>query len=60
MRCLLKKEKFGQLKLQWMFKMKKISENIYEIPKEGGMLVPGRIFFSDKIIKNVEIGRAHV
>ncbi len=35
-------------------KLKKISENIYELPKEGGMLVPGRIFFSEKMIKDVE------
>jgi len=35
-------------------KMKKLTENIYELPKEGKMKVPGRIFASDKIFKNVE------
>jgi len=35
-------------------KMKKVEENIYELPKEGKMKVPGRIFASDKIFKNVE------
>ena len=35
-------------------KMKKVAENIYELPKEGKMKVPGRIFASDKIFKNVE------
>jgi tRNA-splicing ligase RtcB (3'-phosphate/5'-hydroxy nucleic acid ligase) len=35
-------------------KIKKVAENIYELPKEGKMLVPGRIFASDKIFENVE------
>lgn len=35
-------------------KLKKISENIYELPKINGMLVPGRIFFSEKLLKNLE------
>ena len=35
-------------------KIKKISENIWEIPKEDGMLVPGRIFASDKLMKYIE------
>src|SRR3989344_3412235 len=35
-------------------KLKKISENVWEIPKENGMLVPGRVFASDKLIKNIE------
>ncbi len=30
-------------------KIKKISKNVYEIPKKGKMLVPGRIFVSEKI-----------
>jgi len=34
-------------------KIKKIAENVYEIPKEGKMLVPGRIFASDKLIKPI-------
>jgi len=34
--------------------MKRVEENIYELPKQGKMLVPGRIFASDKIFKNVE------
>ena len=35
-------------------KLKKIQENIYELPKEEGMLVPGRIFISEKLLKDVE------
>lgn len=34
--------------------IKKISENIYEIPKEGKMNVPARIFASDKILENIK------
>jgi len=34
--------------------IKKISENVYEIPKEGKMLVPGIIYASDKLMKNIE------
>lgn len=34
--------------------LKKIEENIYEIPKVGKMLVPGRVFFSEDMIRNVE------
>jgi tRNA-splicing ligase RtcB (3'-phosphate/5'-hydroxy nucleic acid ligase) len=33
--------------------IKKISENIYEIPKEGKMNVPGRIYASEKIMENI-------
>ena len=35
-------------------KLKKIAENIYELPKEGKMLVPGRLFVSPKLLENVE------
>jgi len=35
-------------------KLRKIEKNIYELPKEAGMHVPGRIFFSEKMIKEVE------
>ncbi len=38
-------------------KLKKISENIYEIPKEGKMLVPGRIFASEDLIDNIKEGK---
>lgn len=34
--------------------MKKVSEYIWEVPKTGSMLVPARIFSSDKLIKDVE------
>ena len=34
--------------------IKKISKNIYEIPKEGKMLVPGRIYASEKIIEDIQ------
>lgn len=55
MTCLLKKNLI-LFKLFWIFKMelKKIKENIWEIPKEGDMLVPGRIFASDKLIENIK------
>ncbi|MFC1710833.1 RtcB family protein [Nanoarchaeota archaeon] len=35
-------------------KLKKVSKNIYELPREGDMLVPGRIFVSEKLLKNVD------
>jgi len=34
--------------------LKKINENMYELPKTGKMLVPGRIFFSEKLLQNLE------
>jgi tRNA-splicing ligase RtcB len=34
-------------------KLKKISENIYEIPKQGKMNVPGIIYASEKLIKGI-------
>lgn len=37
-----------------MEKLRKISENVWEIKKENGMLVPARIFASDKLIKDIE------
>ena len=35
-------------------KLKKIEENVYELPKFGEMLVPTRIFFSEKMIEMIE------
>jgi len=35
-------------------KLKKISENVWEIPREDGMLVPGRVFASDNLMNNIE------
>ena len=35
-------------------KLKKISENVYEIPKEGKMLVPGRIYASEKLMESIK------
>ena len=35
-------------------KMKKIADNIYELSKQKGMNVPGRIFASEEIFKHVE------
>jgi len=32
--------------------LKKISKNVYEIPKQGKMNVPGRIYASEKISIN--------
>lgn len=34
--------------------LKKISKNIYELPKQRGMLVPGRIFISSKMLYQIE------
>ncbi len=34
--------------------MKKIAENIWEIPKEGKMRVPGKIFASDALMENIQ------
>ena len=35
-------------------KPKKIQKNVYEIPKQGKMLVPGRIFISEKMVMEEE------
>ena len=35
-------------------KLIKVEENIYEIPKEGKMLIPGRIFISPKMLERLE------
>src|SRR3989344_1107690 len=35
-------------------KLKRISENVWEIPREDGMLVPGRVFASDNLMNNIE------
>lgn len=35
-------------------RLKKVSENVYEIEKHGDMKVPGRIFMSDKLMERVE------
>tara|TARA_Y100000296_G_scaffold45903_1_gene52634 strand:- start:565 stop:1989 length:1425 start_codon:yes stop_codon:yes gene_type:complete len=35
-------------------KLKKISENIYELPKSGKMLVPGVVYASEKIIEAIK------
>ncbi|MFQ6617057.1 MAG: RtcB family protein [Fidelibacterota bacterium] len=35
-------------------KLKKISDYLWEIPQEGGMKVPGRIYASSKILKEIE------
>ncbi len=37
-----------------MSELKKISENIWEIPKTGKMNVPGIIFASEKLIRDIE------
>ncbi|MBS3071125.1 RtcB family protein [Candidatus Pacearchaeota archaeon] len=34
--------------------LKKISKNIYEIPKQGNMNVPARIFASEKLIESIK------
>lgn len=40
-----------------MVEIKKIKENIYEIPKENGMLVPGLIIASEKLIGEMKKDR---
>ena len=35
-------------------KIKKISENIYEIPREGKMNVPARIYASEKLLEGIQ------
>ncbi|MEK6917863.1 MAG: RtcB family protein [Nanoarchaeota archaeon] len=35
-------------------KIKKIEDNVYELPKENGMLVPGRFFLSSKLFNSTE------
>ena len=37
--------------------MNKISKNIYEIPKQGKMNIPGRIYASEGILKDIEKDR---
>lgn len=40
-----------------MAMVKEISENIWEIPKTGKMRVPGRVFASKALMKNIREGR---
>jgi len=37
-----------------LYETKKIQKNVYEIPKQGKMLVPGRIFISEKMVMEEE------
>ncbi|MDP6965739.1 MAG: RtcB family protein, partial [Candidatus Marinimicrobia bacterium] len=37
-----------------MSKLKQVSDHIWEVPKTGGMLVPGRIYASRELIQNIE------
>lgn len=39
-----------------MSELKKIEEGIWEIPKEGKMLVPGRIFATKELLKEIDQG----
>ncbi len=34
--------------------LKKIGENIWELPKQGNMQVPGRIFASEKLLEVIK------
>jgi len=36
--------------------MRKVSEGVYEFPKEKGMLVPARLYTSEKLLKDLEEG----
>ena len=35
-------------------KLKKVAENIYELPKQGKMNVPARVYVSEDLLKDVE------
>lgn len=35
-------------------KLKKVSENEFEIPKDGNMKVPGKIFMNDKLLEGID------
>ncbi len=35
-------------------KLKKINDNIYEVPREGAMKIPGRIFVNEKLLKEID------
>ena len=37
-----------------MVEIKKIAENIWEIPKTGKMNVPGIVFASDKLMEKIK------
>ncbi len=37
-----------------MVEIKKIKENVYEIPKTNGMLVPGIVYASEKLIEDIK------
>ena len=41
----------------YIMELKKISENVWEIPKSGGMKVPARIFASEKLVKKLQQDR---
>ncbi len=41
-----------------MIKLRKVSENVYEIPKEGGMRVPARIYASEKLLEKMKEDRS--
>ena len=43
-----------QPNLELKKKLIKITDNIYEIPKEGNMRVPGRIFANEEMLKTID------
>lgn len=40
-----------------MMEIKKISENVYEIPKEAGMNAPVRVYSSEKILDDIKLDK---
>ncbi len=38
--------------------LKRISDHLYEIPQEGGMRVPGRIYATSKLLETQKQGEA--
>jgi tRNA-splicing ligase RtcB (3'-phosphate/5'-hydroxy nucleic acid ligase) len=52
-RILLKVSYLSKITRKMKIEIKKISKNIYEIPKKGKMKVPGRIYASEKILKDI-------
>ncbi len=42
----------------WLMELRRIAECVWEIPRRGGMLVPGRIFGSESLMVKAEEDRA--
>ncbi len=38
--------------------LKKIHDYLWEIPKKGGMLVPGRVYATERMLKDIQKDKA--